>query len=353
MPTVPIEDLLRLVSEENASDLHLTAGVPPTIRIDGRLVKLELPPLSPEEIEALARTAAGEEWVARAAREGGADFALQAANGDRFRASLFRQRETFAMALRLIPSRVMSLEEIGLPRVVHDLLDLPRGLVLVTGPTGSGKTTTLASMLSVIAASQRSHIVTVEDPIEYHLGHGQGIVNQREVGRDVPSFAEGLRRALRQDPDVIFVGEMRDLETMEIAMTAAETGHLVFSTVHTTGAARTVDRIIDAFPPEHQGQIRVQLAGNLKAAISQLLLPRADGKGRVAAFEVMVNTPSVAALIRDSKSYRIPGEIQTGSKFGMVSLEASLAALHERGLITREEVLGKAQDPDLAQQLLG
>jgi twitching motility protein PilT len=353
MATVPLEDLLRLVSEEKASDLHLSTGAPPAIRIDGRLVKLDVPPLLAEEIDAIARQVAGDYWYGRATEEGSADFAISAGNGDRFRASLFRQKETFALALRLIPRKMMSLEEIGLPPVVRQLLDLPRGLILVTGPTGSGKTTTLASLLSTIGQAQQSHIVTIEDPIEYYLHHQRGIVNQREIGRDVPSFADGLRRALRQDPDVILVGEMRDLETMEIAMTAAETGHLVFSTVHTTGAARTVDRIIDAFPHEHQGQIRIQLAGNLRAVISQLLLPRSDGKGRVAAFEVMVNTAAIASLIRDSKSHRIAAEIQTGSKFGMISLEASLAGLQARGFISRAEALSKAQDPDLAEQLMG
>jgi twitching motility protein PilT len=231
--------------------------------------------------------------------------------------------------------------------------DIPRGLVLVTGPTGSGKTTTLASMLTLINETSPRHIITIEDPIEYYIDHKRGIVNQREVGVDIPSFADGLRRALRQDPDVILVGEMRDLETIETAITAAETGHLVFSTLHTTGAARTIDRVVDAFDAQRQQQIRVQLSMNLKAVISQLLLPTRDGKGRVAVFEVMINTSSIGALLRDNKSYRIHNEILTGGKYGMVALEASLVDLYKRGLITRDQVIGYAQDPEVARQLLG
>jgi twitching motility protein PilT len=233
------------------------------------------------------------------------------------------------------------------------LLSLPRGLILVTGPTGSGKTTSLASMLDVINQTQSGHIVTIEDPIEYYHEHKKCIMTQREVGTDVPSFAEALRRALRQDPDVILVGEMRDLETMEAAITAAETGHLVFSTLHTTGAARTVDRIIDAFPAGQQEQIRAQLASNLKAVISQLLIPTKGGKGRVAAFEVMISTHSIAALIRDNKTFRIQNDILTGSKYGMVSLDACLVDLYKRGLIDYNDVLSKAQDPSAAAQLAG
>jgi twitching motility protein PilT len=256
------------------------------------------------------------------------------------------------MVLRLIPKRLLTLEEIGFPGTIRELLTLPRGLILVTGPTGSGKTTSLASMLDVINTTTDAHIITIEDPIEYFHSHKRGMVNQREVGVDVPSFSDGLRRALRQDPDVILVGEMRDLETMETAITAAETGHLVFSTLHTTGAARTVDRIIDAFPTDQQGMIRTQLSTNLKAVVSQVLLPRCDTAGRVAAFEIMINTPSIAALIRDNKSFRISNDILTGSKFGMVTLEQSLVALFQHGAITQEQVLTKAQDPQAAMQLI-
>jgi len=348
----PMEDLLRLCVDEGGSDIHLSVGAPPAVRLRGKLVKLELRPLTAEDTEALARAITSEANLHRANTEGSVDFGLTFRGDNRFRVSLFRQKGTLAMVLRLIPRRLLSLEEIGFPPSVRELLYLPRGLILVTGPTGSGKTTSLASMLDVINSLTDSHIVTIEDPIEYFHEHKCGLVNQREVGVDVPSFADGLRRALRQDPDVILVGEMRDLETMETAITAAETGHLVFSTLHTTGASRTVDRIIDAFPADQQAMIRVQLSTNLKAVISQLLLPRADGMGRIAAFELMINTPSIGALIRDNKTFRIANDILTGSKYGMVTLEQSLVSHYSQGLITREQVLSKCQDPQAAEQLL-
>ncbi len=350
---IPMEDLLRLVVDEGASDLHLTVGAPPVLRMNGRLVKLQLPPLTTDDTEALARAVTSDSNLQRVAEEGSVDFAFSFRGQDRFRGSVFRQKGQLGMALRTIPKRIMTLADIGLPPAVEELLPIPRGLMLVTGPTGSGKTTSLASMLEVINSTTAGHIMTIEDPIEYFHPHKLGIVNQREVGVDVPSFAEGLRRALRQDPDIILVGEMRDLETMETAITAAETGHLVFSTLHTTGAARTVDRIIDAFPEDRQEQIRVQLSTNLKAVISQLLIPRQDGQGRVAAFELMINTPSIAALIRDNKTFRIPNDILTGSKYGMVSLEASLVEHYLNGVISYEQVIGKAQDPQAAIQLIG
>ena len=350
---IPMEDLLRLAVDENASDVHISVGAPPTLRIGGRLVKLESAPLTPEDTETLARGIASEHHLQRVNEEGSVDFGFSFRDQNRFRVSVYRQKGHIGIVLRLIPRHMKTLDEIGLPNSVKPLLMTPRGLILVTGPTGSGKTTTLAAMLDVINATTDSHIITIEDPIEYFHSHLKGIVNQREVGVDVPTFPEGLRRALRQDPDVILVGEMRDLDTMETAITAAETGHLVFSTLHTTGATRTVDRIIDAFPSTQQAQIRVQLSTNLKAVVSQLLIPRCDGPGRVAAFEVMINTPSIAALIRDNKTFRIASDIQTGSKYGMVSLEASLVQLYLEGLISLEQVMTKAQDPDQAVQLIG
>jgi twitching motility protein PilT len=353
MPTVPMEDLLRLVIEEGASDLHITVGAPPAVRIRGQLTKLEVAPLSPQDTEELARAITSEEDFAKLQGEGSVDFAVSFRDSSRFRVNVYRQRGHISIALRSIPSKLMTLDEIGLPDSIRDLLRLPRGLILVTGPTGSGKTTTLASMLNVINETTRQHIVTIEDPIEYQHEHRRGLVNQREVGTDTPSFAEGLRRALRQDPDVVLVGEMRDLETMETAITAAETGHLVFSTLHTTGAARTVDRIIDAFPREKQDMIRVQLSTNLRAVISQLLVPRKDQTGRVAVFEVMIGTPSIGALIRDNKTFRINSDIQTGAKFGMVSLDASLVDMYLEGVIDYEEMLSKAQDREGTLQLLG
>ena len=349
---VPIEDLLQLVVDETASDLHISVGAPPCVRVNGRLVKLETRALFPEDIEKLVAGIASPEQMQKVRTEGSVDFAFTFRERNRFRSSLYLQKGTMALAMRLIPRRMLTLEEIGLPPAVHELLRLPRGLILVTGPTGSGKTTSLAGMLDVINSRGSAHIISIEDPIEYIHEHKGGIIHQREVGSDVPTFADGLRRALRQDPDVILVGEMRDLETMETAITAAETGHLVFSTLHTTGAGRTVDRVVDGFPAHQQEQVRTQLSMNLKAVISQLLLPRIDKPGRIAVFEVMINTHSVGALIRDNKTFRISSEIQTGAKYGMVSLEASLVDLYLAGVIAREEVFNKSQDPEMAAQLL-
>jgi len=353
MPTIPLDDLLRLMIEEEASDLHLSVGVPPTLRLKGQLTPLNTAVLSAADMETLARGIARPDQMERVSNEGSVDFGFSFRDKSRFRVSVYRERGNLAVAVRLLPLKLLSLETIGAPPSIRELLDLPRGLVLVTGPTGSGKTTSLASMLTQINETSPRHIITIEDPIEYYIDHKRGIVNQREVGVDVPTFAEGLRRALRQDPDVILVGEMRDLETMETAITAAETGHLVFSTLHTTGAARTIDRIIDAFDSARQQQIRVQLSMNLKAVISQILLPRRDGTGRVAVFEVMINTSSIGALLRDNKSYRVHNEILTGSKYGMIALEASLVEHYKRGVITRDQVLAYAQDPEVARQLLG
>ncbi len=348
----PVEDLLRLVLEEGSSDLHISAGAPPSIRLDGQIVKLNLPAWSAADAEEGARSIAKDQHIKKLYEDGGVDFALTFRDDARFRVSLFLQKGSIGIVARLIPKRILSMEEIGLPAAMHELIHIPRGLVLVTGPTGSGKSTSLASMINVINERSRLHVVTIEDPIEYYHEHKQGIVNQREVGVDVPTFSEALKRVLRQDPDVILVGEMRDLETMEAAITAAETGHLVFSTLHTTGAARTVDRIIDAFPTTQQEQVRIQLASNLKAVLSQLLIPRADNPGRVATFELMINTPSISALIRENKTFRIGNDIHTGSKFGMVSLESHMVDLHHRGLISQADVLARAQDTVVAQQLL-
>lgn len=346
------DGLLRLVVEKQASDLHLTVGAPPVLRVNGGLIPLDMPVLTPGDTESFALALANDFQTNQVREHGTVDFAVAHDDDTRFRVSVFRQKSSMGLAIRLLPDRPLSLDEIGVPASVKSLLDLPRGLVLVTGPTGSGKTTTLASMLDVINRTKACHILTIEDPIEYVHSHRKALVNQREIGVDVPNFAEALRRALRQDPDVILVGEMRDLETIEAAITAAETGHLVLSTVHTTGAARTVDRLIDVFPPGQQEQIRVQLSINLRAVVSQLLLPRKDGRGRVAAFEVMINTPSTGAFIREGKTFRITNDIQTGAKFGMVSLDASLVQLYLAGVISEAEMRGKAQDLEGLQQLL-
>jgi twitching motility protein PilT len=299
------------------------------------------------------RSITSEDHIQHVREKGGADFGFAFGELARFRVSVFKEKGNFAMVLRQIPSKLLTMEQIGLPPSVRELLYKPRGLVLVTGPTGSGKTTTLASMLNIINEERDdAHLITIEDPIEYYHKHKKSVVTQREVNVDVPSFAEALRRALRQDPDVILVGELRDLETMDAAITAAETGHLVFGTLHTTGAAKTIDRIVNAFPTTQQEQIRIQLSTVLQAVISQLLLPRIDKPGRVAIFEIMINTPSVSALIRDNKTFRINSDIQTGAKYGMVTLDSFLIDKYQQGMISQEEVITKSQDPTTIMQKL-
>jgi twitching motility protein PilT len=343
--SVQMEDLLQVVVDEGGSDLHIHVGLPPVIRQHGRLIHMDLPVLTGEDTEHLMKAITSESHIQKVREQGGTDFGFAYGEISRFRVSVFKERGNYGVVLRQIPNKLMSLDQIGLPPSVKDLLFRPRGLVLVTGPTGSGKTTTLASMIDIINTEEDCHIITVEDPIEYYHPHKKSLVTQREVGVDVPDFAEALRRGLRQDPDVILVGEMRDLETMEAAITAAETGHLVFATLHTTGAARTVDRIVDAFPTDQQEQIRTQLASSILAVISQVLLIRADGKGRVACFEIMIVTPSIQALIRDNKTFRITSDIQTGAKYGMVTLDSNLMSLYERGLISYGDLITTAQDP--------
>ena len=341
-----MNELLQIVVEENASDLHFSVGKPPCIRLDGRLIQLDAESLTPEDTERFMRSITSEEHIQRVREQGGTDFGFAFGDLARFRVSVFKQKGYYGVSLRLIPSKLLTWEEIGLPPGVKDLLYKPRGLVLVTGPTGSGKTTTLATMINIINGDREVHIITIEDPIEYYHSHKRGIITQRELGVDVPSFAEALKRGLRQDPDVMLVGEMRDLETMEAAITAAETGHLVFATLHTTGAARTVDRIVDAFPTNQQEQIRTQLASSIVAVISQILLVRASGKGRIAAFEVMVATPSIQNLVRENKTYRITSDIQTGGKFGMKTLDAHLLELYRAGSFSYGDLLTKSQDPE-------
>src|SRR3954464_7077017 len=341
-----MSDLLQLVVAEGAADLHLRVGVPPVIRLHGVLHKVEGPSLKPEDTEELMRSITSVDHIQQVRERGGADFGFAFGEMARFRVSIFREKGNFGCVLRQIPTKLLKLEEIGVPLSVRDLLYKPRGLILVTGPTGSGKTTTLASMINIINEERDdAHIITIEDPIEYYHKHKKAVVTQREVNVDVPNFAEALRRALRQDPDVILVGELRDLETMDAAITAAETGHLVFGTLHTTGAAKTIDRIVNAFPTNQQEQIRIQLSTVLQAVISQLLLPRSDKPGRVAIFEIMINTPSISALIRDNKSFRINSDIQTGAKYGMVTLDGFLIEKYQAGLIAQEEVITKSQDP--------
>ncbi len=348
-----MSDLLQLVVTEGAADLHLRVNAAPVIRLNGILHRVDGPPLRPEDTEELMRSITSEDHIQHVRERGGADFGFAFGDMARFRVSVFKEKGNFGMVLRQIPSKLLTLEQIGIPMSVRELLYKPRGLVLVTGPTGSGKTTTLASMINIINQERDdAHIITIEDPIEYYHTHKKAVVTQREVHIDVPNFAEALRRALRQDPDVILVGELRDLETMEAAITAAETGHLVFGTLHTTGAAKTIDRIVNAFPANQQETIRIQLSTVLQAVISQLLLPRHDKPGRVAIFEIMINTPSVGALIRDNKTFRINSDIQTGAKYGMVTLDSFLMEKYAAGMISREEVVTKAQDPTTVQAKL-
>ncbi len=341
-----MSSLLQIVVDENASDLHLNVGKPPVLRIDGRLESLDVDILEPEDTENYIKSISSEEHIQRIQETGSSDFGFAFGDIARFRVAILKQKGYYGLVLRLIPNRLLTLEEIGLSVSIKDLLFRPRGLILITGPTGSGKTTTLASMINIINEERDCHIITVEDPIEYYHHHKKGLVTQREIGVDVPRFSEAIRRALRQDPDIILVGEMRDLETIEAAISAAETGHLVFATLHTTGAAKTVDRIIDAFPPTQQEQIRSQLSTALLAVVSQLLLPKTNQKGRVAAFEVMVTTPSISNLNRENKTYRITSDIQTGSKFGMFTLDSHLYELYSQGLISYAELITKAQNPE-------
>src|SRR5262245_53315310 len=348
-----MSDLLQLVVSEGAADLHLRVNSAPVIRLHGVVHRVDGPPLRPEDTEELMRSIPSEVHIQHVRERGGADFGFAFGDLARFRVSVFKEKGNYGMVLRQIPTKLLTLEQIGIPLSVKELLYKPRGLVLVTGPTGSGKTTTLASMINIINMERDdAHIITIEDPIEYYHTHKKAVITQREVHIDVPNFAEGLRRALRQDPDIVLVGEMRDLETIDAAITAAETGHLVFGTLHTTGAAKTIDRITNAFPTNQQEQIRIQLSTVLQAVISQLLLPRHDKPGRVAAFEIMINTPSIAALIRDNKTFRINSDIQTGAKFGMVTLDGFLMDKYSQGLISREEVITKSQDPITIQAKL-
>lgn len=349
---ITMEDLLQLAVDEGASDIHLSVGAAPILRIHGSLHSLDCDSLHPSDTERLVHEITPPEHLNRIEKMKGADFGLPFKDLARFRVNVLQQKGSLGMVLRQIPNQLMDLDDIGLPPQVIDLLRKPRGLILVTGPTGSGKTTTLASMIDLVNRERDCHIITVEDPIEYHHQHKKSIITQRELGVDVPSFSEALRAALRQDPDVILVGEMRDLETISAAITAAETGHLVLGTLHTTGAPQTIDRIIDAFPSGQQGQIRMQLAESLQAVISQSLLRRIDKPGRVAAFEIMITTPSIRALIRDHKTFRIKSDIQTGSKLGMIDMETHLKELVQAGAISRESAMDAATDQNLlAQQL--
>ncbi len=345
MSTMQIDRLLDTVVRTGASDLHLTVGRRPTLRLHGHLKDLKTNVLASDDMVALMKAITPERNQQELQEVGGTDFGFAFGDAARFRVSVFRQRGDLALVLRQIPNELMTFEQIGLPEIVRELIRRPQGLFLVTGPTGSGKTTSLATMLDYINTNYDRHIITMEDPIEYYHNHKMSIFNQREVGNDVPSFAEALRRALRQDPDVILVGEMRDLDTIEAAIRAAETGHLVFATLHTNGAAKTIDRVVDAFPVAQQNQVRVQLSTSMIAVLSQQLLSRSDIQGRVAAYEFLVVTPAIANLIRDAKTFRIDSMIQTGKKFGMQLLDEHLWSLYSENKISAEEMIDKSKNP--------
>ena len=351
---IEYSEILLDVVERKASDLHLTAGAPPMLRQRGRLVALEnYPRLTPEDTREFIYSILTTEQRRRLETDLQLDFAYVVPGRARFRVNAYFQRGAVAAAFRLIPSEIVPIDSLGLPPIVHELTRRPRGLVLVTGPTGSGKSTTLAAMIDEINQTREEHIVTIEDPIEFVHAHKRCIINQRELGNDATSFASALKAALRQDPDVILVGEMRDLDTISTALTAAETGHLVFATLHTQDAPQTIDRIIDVFPPAQQAQIRVQLSVTLQGVITQQLLPTADGAGRCVACEVLVPTAAVRNLIREGKIHQIPSVIQTGSAHGMQSMDSALATLVRAGTITQELAESRSSSPDELRRLLG
>ncbi|MFQ5732828.1 MAG: type IV pilus twitching motility protein PilT [Planctomycetaceae bacterium] len=342
--SIQIDKLLETVVREKVSDLHITTGQPPVVRKGGHMLKLETKTLEPDDTVALMKSITPERNQQELQEAGGTDFGFAFGDKARFRVAVFKQRGHVGIVCRRIPNEFLSFEQIGLPPVIIDLLKRPRGLFLVTGPTGSGKTTTLASMINWMNDNIDHHIITLEDPIEYYHEHKKSTINQREIGVDVPDFPEALRRALRMDPDVILVGEMRDLETISAAITAAETGHVVFGTLHTTGAQGTVDRVIDVFPTNQQEQIRTQLSTSIIAILSQTLLPRIGG-GLVACYELLVVTPAIANLIREAKTFRINSAIQTGRKYGMQLLDDGLFNLWKNGIVEQKDILFKANNP--------
>lgn len=341
-----VEEILNKAKEAGASDVHITVGIPPKMRINGKLITMEGIKLLPADTMEAAIHVMNEKQRQHFEEYGEVDMSFAIPGEGRYRANIYKQRGSIAMAFRLVGTNIPSPEELGVPQSVVDLYTKKRGLVLVTGPTGSGKSTTLASLIDTINNNREAHVITLEDPIEYLHQHKKSIVNQREIGLDSTSYAHALRAALREDPDVIFVGEMRDFETISTAITAAETGHLVFSTLHTIGATSTVDRVIDVFPPHQQQQIRVQLANVLETIISQQLVPTIDGGGRVAAFEVLHNTPAVRNLIREGKTHQLTSVMQTNRKQGMMTMDDALVQLHWDCKISQEMALQFAQDQE-------
>ena len=348
----PIDVLLKMMVEKNASDLHLKAGSPPMLRIDGELEPAIPQVLPPNAIRKIIESMLTEQQKAKLVAERELDFAYSVPGLARFRCNAYFQRNSWALAVRIIPSRPFSIDELGLPEIFKYLALRPRGLVLVTGPTGSGKSTTLASMIDYINSNRKCHIITIEDPIEFLHKDKLAIISQRELGADTHSFANALKSALRQDPDVILVGELRDFETTQTAITAAETGHLVLGTLHTTGCANAIDRMIDIFPPHQQQQVRVQLSMIVEGVIFQNLIPKATGSGRVLALEIMTGTPAVRHLIREGKTHMLPNAIQSGAEDGMISFDQSLRDLYLQGLISLEYAMAAAFNPEELERLI-
>lgn len=348
-----LADLLRTAVEKGASDLHLTSGRPPVLRINGELSFIhDRPVLERETITGLLEPVLTAERREELGRNGQVDFSYGLPGLGRFRVNVFRQRSTVSAVMRLIPHEIPPIDRLGLPEAVKDFAEKTRGMVLITGPTGSGKSTTLASLIDIINTNRSCHIITLEDPIEYLHHHKKSLINQREIGTDTVSFAGALRATLREDPDVILVGEMRDFETIQTALTAAETGHLVFATLHTNDATQTVDRIIDVFPPHQQSQIRVQLSLTLQGIVSQQLLPRADIPGRTLACEILAVTSAVRNIIREGKTYQLPTVMQTGGKLGMQTMDRSLQTLYRQRMITIQEALLRASDPEEFKRMI-
>lgn len=341
-----IEEILAKAKEAGASDVHITVGIPPKMRVNGALITMQGDKLAPADTLEIAAQIMNDKQQQRFEENGECDMSFAIPGQGRYRLNVYKQRGSIAMAFRLVDTQVPSAESLGVPQSVIDLYQKKRGLILVTGPTGSGKSTTLASLIDKINNNREAHVITLEDPIEYLHTHKRSIVNQREIGLDSMNYAHALRAALREDPDVILVGEMRDFETISVAITAAETGHLVLSTLHTIGAASTVDRVIDVFPPHQQQQIRVQLANVLEAVISQQLIPTADGSGRVAAFEVLHLNPAVRNLIREGKTHQLTSVMQTNRKMGMITMDDAILQLYSDYKIDREMALQFAQDQE-------
>jgi twitching motility protein PilT len=342
-----ISEILTFANERGASDLHISAGEPPIVRIDGDIQKIDMPSLPKEEVHTMLYDILNDQQRKVFEEKKEIDFALDIKGIARYRVNAFYQSRGEAIVFRTIPTKVMTLDELGLPGSLADLTKKTKGLVLVTGPTGSGKSTTLAAMMDFINQNEKAHIITVEDPIEFVYEPKLSLINQRELGTNTHSFANALRSALREDPDVILVGEMRDLETISLAMTAAETGHLVFGTMHTSSAAKTVDRVIDVFPPEQQNQIRAMFSESILAVVTQNLLKKKDGKGRVAALEIMIGTPAIRNLIREGKIAQIPGMMQTGKQFGMQTMDATLVDLFKQGVVSKETVTPYLSNPSV------